>query len=83
VKLLLDVNLSPKLVAMLADIFPESGHVFTLGMLGETPDRVIWEYAKQHGYALLSADRDFVALANRRGAPPELVLSREDGLPHA
>jgi predicted nuclease of predicted toxin-antitoxin system len=34
---------------------------------------VIWEYAKQHGYSLLSADRDFVELANRLGAPPKLV----------
>ncbi len=72
-KLLLDFNLSPKLVAMLSDIFPESAHVFTIGMLGETPDPVIWEYAKQHGYSVLSADSDFVELANRRGAPPKLV----------
>jgi predicted nuclease of predicted toxin-antitoxin system len=73
VKLLLDFNLSPKLVAMLSDIFPESGHVFTLGLLGETPDPAIWEYAKQHGYSVLSADSDFVELANRLGPPPKLV----------
>jgi predicted nuclease of predicted toxin-antitoxin system len=48
-------------------------HVFTLGMLGETPDPAIWEYAKQHGYSILSADSDFVELANQRGAPPKVV----------
>ncbi|PZN69609.1 MAG: hypothetical protein DM484_29355 [Candidatus Methylumidiphilus alinenensis] len=57
-KLLFDENLSPRLVAALSDIFPESAHVDRLGMGGE-PDPVIWEYAKEHGFILVSKDSDF------------------------
>jgi len=73
VKFLLDFNLSPKLVAMISDLFPQAAHVFTVGMIGETPDPVIWEYAKQNGYSVLSADGDFLELSDRLGAPPKLV----------
>jgi predicted nuclease of predicted toxin-antitoxin system len=37
VKLLLDENLSPRLVALLSDVYPDSQHVEDVG-LGETDD---------------------------------------------
>jgi predicted nuclease of predicted toxin-antitoxin system len=40
-KLLFDQNLSPRLVAHLADVFPDSQHVFQLG-LGRASDNDIW-----------------------------------------
>jgi len=48
-KLLVDENLAPELAADLADLFPSSIHVSS-GELGSTPDAVIWEYAKAHGF---------------------------------
>ena len=64
-KLLVDENLPPRLVRDLADLFPESTHV-SLVDLGSTPDTVIWEYAKAHGFARLTKDKDF--------CEPELCL---------
>ena len=43
---LLDANLSPKLVVRLAQLFPDSVHVFEIGLERVTPDEAIWEYAR-------------------------------------
>ena len=40
-KLLFDQNLSPRLVKLLADIFPDANHVFPLG-LDESEDTEVW-----------------------------------------
>ena len=74
-KLLFDENLSPRLVAALADLFPESAHVDRLGMGGE-PDPVIWEYAKCHGFVLVSKDSDFHERSLLYGHPPKVVWIR-------
>ena len=44
-KLLFDHNLSPKLVKSLHDVFPDSEHVYHLGM-DESEDTEIWQFAK-------------------------------------
>jgi predicted nuclease of predicted toxin-antitoxin system len=72
-KLLFDANLSTKLAGRLADLFPGSVHVFDTGLARRTPDEVIWEYAKSHGLVIVTADSDFLALAEERGSPPKVV----------
>jgi predicted nuclease of predicted toxin-antitoxin system len=72
-KLLLDFNLSPKLVALLADLFPEALHISGTGLPGEIPDETIWNYAKQNGFTILTSDFDFVALSDRYGPPPKVI----------
>ena len=74
-KLLFDENLSPRLVSALADLFPESAHVDRLSLGGE-PDPVIWEYAKRHGYVLVSKDSDFHERSLLYGHPPKVVWIR-------
>lgn len=71
-KLLFDENLSAKLVTRLATEFPESMHVKALGLRGAT-DRAIWEYAKEHGFTVVSKDDDFRQKAFLLGAPPKVV----------
>jgi predicted nuclease of predicted toxin-antitoxin system len=44
-KLLFDQNLSPSLVTKLADLYPDSNHVFWLG-LDKANDRKVREYAE-------------------------------------
>ena len=72
-KLLFDANLSPKLVRRLAGLFPDSNHVFNTGLARFTSDETVWEYAKTNGFVIVTADADFVGLAEQRGAPPKVV----------
>ncbi len=71
-KLLLDANLSWKLVAAARRWFPGSEHVVAAGLGGAT-DRDIWEYAKSNGFAILSKDTDFRQLSFLYGAPPKVI----------
>jgi len=40
------------------DLFPGSIHLSQADLL-QSPDFVVWEYAKANGFAILSADADF------------------------
>jgi predicted nuclease of predicted toxin-antitoxin system len=75
VKLLFDQNLSPKLVASLADLFPHSSHVHFLG-LGQAEDEVIWQHAHDQGFTLVTKDADYESLAVVRGTPPKVIWIR-------
>lgn len=74
-KLLLDQNLSPRLVRLLADVYPESVHVHTLGM-DTAPDSDIWRYAAEQGYVIVSKDADFHQRSLVFGAPPKVIWLR-------
>jgi len=74
-KLLLDHNLSPRLVSRLADLYPGSSHVYLLG-LETADDRAVWEYARQGGYTVVSKDSDYNDLSVLLGFPPKLVWIR-------
>ena len=72
-RLLADENLPPRLVRDLADLFPGSAHVFSVG-LGSASDAIIWEYAKVHEFTFLTKDKDFANLSIARGGPPKVIL---------
>ena len=72
-KLLFDANLSPRLVARLAELFPESMHVFQTGLERFTSDETIWEYVRANEFVIVMADVHFWRLAGQRGAPPKIV----------
>ena len=57
-RFLLDQNLSPRLLADLADLYPGSTHVREVG-LATADDSVVWGYAAQHGLTIVSKDADF------------------------
>ena len=57
-KLLLDENISSKLVKFLTKDFPESTHIDFLQMQGTT-DTNIWEYAQAENYIIVSKDKRF------------------------
>jgi len=73
-KLLFDENLSRKLVEATRYLFPDSVHVSQVGLASGTTDRQIWDYAKQNGFAIITADTDFVTMANTYGARPKVIL---------
>lgn len=47
-KLLFDQNVSPRLAERLADLFPGSVHVFSIGLDCAIDDK-LWEFARQGG----------------------------------
>ena len=71
-KLLFYENLSPKLVTVLADIFPKSVHVDKIGLGGET-DEAVWIYAKNNDYIVVSKDSDFYDKSILLGHPPKII----------
>ena len=80
VKLLLDENVSDRVVDQIADLFPGSMHVKAIG-LREADDGVIWEWAKQHGFTIVSKDTDFYQRAIVFGNPPKFVWLRVGNCP--
>ncbi len=72
-KLLFDANLSRRIVPFLEDLFPRSTHTTLVGLSGETSDGTIWEFARAHGFTIVTADKDFVRLAESQGPPPQVV----------
>jgi predicted nuclease of predicted toxin-antitoxin system len=74
-KLLFDQNLSFKLCALLADLFPGSKFVREL-RLDQSNDRVIWQCAKDLGFILVSQDSDFAEMAAHYGHPPKVIWLR-------
>lgn len=74
-KLLFDQNLSFKLVAQLADVFPESRHVREIGLQAAL-DAEVWKFAEIHGYTIVTKDADFGDIGMIRGFPPKVVWIR-------
>ena len=74
-KLLLDENLSRKLVGRLAELYPASAHVVQFDLL-ERPDLEIWNFARREGFIVVSTDADFYELATTLGPPPKVVWLR-------
>jgi predicted nuclease of predicted toxin-antitoxin system len=72
VRLLLDENLSERLLPLILDRFPDSSHVRLLG-LGGGDDLVIWERARSDGALLVTKDEDFLRLSVTRGFPPKVI----------
>jgi predicted nuclease of predicted toxin-antitoxin system len=74
-KLLIDQNLSPRLVDRLADVFPNSGHVYQLG-LDRASDEEVWAYARDNEFIIVTKDADFSELGTLRGFPPKVIWIR-------
>ncbi len=74
-KLLIDQNLSRRLIEPLRDTFPNSEHVTSLG-LDTATDHVVWEFARSHDFVIVSKDSDFRQLAFLHGPPPKAVWLR-------
>ncbi|WP_252180302.1 DUF5615 family PIN-like protein [Endozoicomonas sp. 4G] len=70
--LLLDENLSPKLVARINDAYPGSLHVLH-SRLDNSPDIEVWRYAKKQKLTIVTKDKDFLHYAIQHGYPPKLV----------
>jgi predicted nuclease of predicted toxin-antitoxin system len=80
VKLLLDENLSDQIIHRIVDLYPDSEHVKTLGLIN-TDDEVIWEYAKVNSFVIVSKDSDFHQRSLLYGHPPKFIYLRVGNCP--
>jgi predicted nuclease of predicted toxin-antitoxin system len=80
VKLLLDENISDRIVYRIIDLYPDSEHVKTLA-LTNTDDGIIWEYARVNGFVIVSKDSDFHQRSLLYGHPPKFVYLRVGNSP--
>src|SRR5262245_28570309 len=74
-RLLFDHNLSPRLVHRLADLYPDTSHVFLVG-LDRASDLAVWAYAQTNDYIIVTKDSDFSDVSVLRGFPPKVIWLR-------
>lgn len=74
-KLLFDQNISPKIVRLLFDSFPQAEQVRYVG-LEDASDLSIFNFAKTNDFAIVTFDSDFVDLSIVRGTPPKIIWIR-------
>ena len=71
VKLLLDENLSDRIVPQILDLYPDSTHVKSHKLV-HADDTLIWSFAQQNGFTIVSKDADFTSAAWSSGIRPSL-----------
>jgi predicted nuclease of predicted toxin-antitoxin system len=77
-KVLIDMNLSPRWANMLADSGIEAAHWSTLGA-ANAPDVEIMDFARTNNYVALTHDLDFgTLLTATQGDKPSVVQIRSD-----
>lgn len=79
-RLLFDQNLSFKLSARLADLFPDSTQARLLG-LDRADDRTLWDHAARNDLVLVTQDADFAEMAALYGPPPKVIWLRGGNQP--
>ena len=73
--LLFDACISPRLVRLLADLFPDAVHVFECGEIHDD-DTLIWRYARDNGFTIVTKDGDFQSRSLVLGWPPKIIWLR-------
>jgi predicted nuclease of predicted toxin-antitoxin system len=75
IRFLIDAQLPPGLARRLTSRGYPAEHVTRVD-LGVATDHAIWRYAARNGFALVTKDEDFVALANRGTSGPQVIWIR-------
>mgnify|MGYP006186036335 FL=1 len=73
-KLLLDTNISWRLVKLLQEKDIDCIHVEQTSLPVPATDRSIWEYALSENYIIVTNDEDFLNMSNLYGFPPKVLL---------
>ncbi len=73
--LLFDQNISFRVIREISSIFPGSQQVREVGLEGKK-DLEIWNWAKKHGFSIVSFDADFVDFSLLFNFPPKVIWLR-------
>lgn len=71
-KLLLDQNLSHRMLERLEPDYPGSSHVRDHG-LDRAMDNEIWEFSRLHDFVIVTRDADFYDQSLVSGSPPKVL----------
>jgi len=74
-KLLLDENISYKLVNRLQEVFPEINHISDF-QLNSIDDKIIFQFAKENDFAIVTFDEDYFTLSVLNNFPPKIIWLR-------
>ena len=75
-KILIDQNISFRLIAHINQVLPNIHHVKTLGLIN-APDYQIFRYARENNFdAILTLDEDFYNIVLAHGTPPKIIWLR-------
>lgn len=80
-KLLLDANLSWRLIKVLESPDYSAEHVNNVVLPTPASDEKIWEYARINGFTIITKDHDFIRLSEMRGSPPPVVIIGRQNMP--
>ena len=81
-KLLLDENLSRRLVPFLQHDYPGSSQVVLEG-LESSSDTDVWRHAQAHGFVIVTRDADFEELSLVWGQPQQIIWLKTHNLSRA
>ncbi|MGH8548735.1 MAG: DUF5615 family PIN-like protein [Methylococcales bacterium] len=74
-KLLLDENLSRRMLPFLDTDYPDSTQVALIG-LERASDCVVWQFAKANGFVIVTRDSDYYEMSTLYGQPPKVIWIR-------
>ena len=74
-KLLLDQNISHKILKDINQEFPKSNHVYKINM-HLSSDQDIWDYAQKNDFVIVTQDSDFHERSLIYGYPPKILWLR-------
>jgi predicted nuclease of predicted toxin-antitoxin system len=75
VNILLDQNISFRVVTLLLNTFDNIKQVKELG-LTDSSDLEIWKYALKNNYTIITFDSDLIDLATLKGSLPKIIWLR-------
>lgn len=73
-KLLLDANISWRIIKLIENDFSDCSHANELKVNQPAKDIEIWEFAKHNNFTILTHDDDFEKLLLLKGAPPKVII---------
>ncbi|HIO92759.1 MAG TPA: hypothetical protein EYG68_07940 [Leucothrix mucor] len=71
-KLLLDENLSRRILPLIEATYPNSTQVVYAGLESEN-DKALWEYARNNNFVVVTKDSDFHEMSIIYGHPPKII----------
>lgn len=71
-KLLLDENLSRRIVPFLQTDYPDSTQIALINMQSAS-DQDVWQFARENDYVIVTKDSDFYDMSLVLGTPPMVI----------